>query len=85
MQVLFDVHLLVLGIFLEKPFDMSTKDLLIHMYEKRVQTKLTVKMMVEMMIAICHDDVDECDDDDDDDNNDDDDGDDTNDGDDLMM
>ena len=78
MQVLFDVRLLVLGMFLEKPFDMSTKDLLIHMYEKRVQTKLTVKMMVEMMIAICHDDADECDDDDDD-------GDDKDDGDDLMM
>ena len=56
------------------------------MYEKRVQTKLTVKMMVEMMMAICHDDADECDDDDDDDdNNDDDDGDDKDDGDDLMM
>ena len=53
------------------------------MYKKRVQTKLTVKMMMEMMMAICHDDADECDDDDDgDDNNDDDDGDD---GDDLMM
>ena len=55
------------------------------MYEKRVQTKLTVKMMMEMVMAICHDDADECDDDDDDDNNDDDDGDDKDDGDDLMM